>query len=127
MMYLAREEILSYNRSLISLFGGTYFQASDNVRNINSFEFLLDAPKWDLFYPDTFTKAAVYLFLIIKDHIFNDGNKRTAMMAAFLFLERNGTKVQTNPRRIVRYAKNIAGCRPSIQTISRWLRNISVS
>ena len=41
-------------------------------------------------YADTVEIAAAYLFYICKNHPFLDGNKRTAMMAAIVFLRLNG-------------------------------------
>ena len=41
-------------------------------------------------YRDIVEVAAAYLFYICKNHPFVDGNKRTAMMAAVVFLRLNG-------------------------------------
>lgn len=41
-------------------------------------------------YPNLFQKAAVYAHHIITGHIFLDGNKRTGLNCAILFLEFNG-------------------------------------
>ena len=41
-------------------------------------------------YADIVEIAAAYLFYICKNHPFVDGNKRTAMMAAIVFLRLNG-------------------------------------
>ncbi len=41
-------------------------------------------------YPTLFQKAAVYAHHIITGHIFLDGNKRTDLNCAILFLEFNG-------------------------------------
>ena len=41
-------------------------------------------------YPTLFQKAAVYAHHIITGHIFLDGNKRTDLHCAILFLEFNG-------------------------------------
>jgi death-on-curing protein len=41
-------------------------------------------------YADIVEIAAAYLFYICKNHPFLDGNKRTAMMAAIVFLRLNG-------------------------------------
>ena len=41
-------------------------------------------------YADIVEIAAAYLFYICKNHPFLDGNKRTAMMAAIVFLRFNG-------------------------------------
>ncbi|GIW25583.1 type II toxin-antitoxin system death-on-curing family toxin [Meiothermus sp.] len=42
------------------------------------------------FHPILATQAAAYLFHISQAHTFNDGNKRTAVLAALTFLELNG-------------------------------------
>jgi death-on-curing protein len=41
-------------------------------------------------YTDIVEVAAAYLFYICRNHPFLDGNKRTAMMAAIVFLRLNG-------------------------------------
>jgi death on curing protein len=41
-------------------------------------------------YADIIEVAAAYLFYVCKNHPFLDGNKRTAMMAAIVFLRLNG-------------------------------------
>ena len=43
-------------------------------------------------YADIVEVAAAYLFYICNNHPFLDGNKRTAMMAAIVFLRLNGIK-----------------------------------
>jgi death-on-curing protein len=43
-------------------------------------------------YADLVEVAAAYLFYICKNHPFIDGNKRTALMAALMFLRLNGLK-----------------------------------
>jgi death-on-curing protein len=131
MIYLTREDIISINKDMISSYGGIFYEGSWNINNDNSFEFLLKAPFQELFgvslYPNVFKKAASYLFYIIKDHIFCDGNKRTGMISAFTFLDNNGIEIREDitKDRIVNYAERIAGCKPNINNISRWLRNIS--
>jgi death-on-curing protein len=38
--------------------------------------------------------AAAYLFHIVKNHAFLDGNKRTALVAALVFLDINGVSLE---------------------------------
>jgi death-on-curing protein len=40
--------------------------------------------------------AAAYLFHIAKNHPFYDGNKRTGVVAAIVFLELNGLELKAN-------------------------------
>ena len=41
-------------------------------------------------YEDLVEVAAAYLFYLCRNHAFNDGNKRVAMVAAIVFLRLNG-------------------------------------
>lgn len=43
-----------------------------------------------------FDLAAIYLLAIARGHIFNDGNKRTALFITLLFLRRNGIEIPGN-------------------------------
>lgn len=47
-------------------------------------------------YPDLFTKAAALLDSLINDHPLVDGNKRTGITAASLFLWRNGHRLSAS-------------------------------
>ena len=128
MIYLEKTEILWINKTFILDKGGSYYEADDNVLNRNSFEFMIDAPKSILYgrelYEDVYKKAAVYPFLTINDHIFHDGNKRTGMMAAFLFLAKNGLRIKTivTSPMIVSYAEKITVRHLNIRRISNWLK-----
>ena len=116
---------------MILSFGGSYYEGISNIKNDNSFGYILSAPDQKIFgierYPSIFNKAAAYLFFIIKDHIFCDGNKRTGMIAAFTFLDLNGLEISRKVtwNRIVNYAERIASCKPTIEHISKWLKGIT--
>lgn len=43
-------------------------------------------------FADLVEVAAAYLFYLCRNHAFNDGNKRTAMTAAIVFLRLNGVE-----------------------------------
>jgi death on curing protein len=42
--------------------------------------------------------AAAYLFHIVQNHPFVDGNKRTGLICCLAFLELNGVETHTEPR-----------------------------
>lgn len=73
-------------------------------------------------YPTVFDKAAVYAHAIIFDHPFVDGNKRTAMVAAFVFLENNGFIATAKAGKIEKYAIEIVLKKYDVQTVSSWLK-----
>jgi len=117
---------------MILSFGGSYYEGISNIKNDNSFGYILFAPDQKIFgierYPNIYNKAAAYLFFIIKDHVFCDGNKRTGMIAAFTFLDLNGLEISRKVtwNRIVNYAERIAICKPTIEHISKWLKGITI-
>jgi len=43
--------------------------------------------------PTPFALAAAYAFGIVRNHPFVDGNKRTGLLAAYVFLRRNGWRL----------------------------------
>ena len=44
-------------------------------------------------HPDVFEMAAAYLFHLVQDHPFVDGNKRVGFHAAYTFLRLNGVRL----------------------------------
>jgi death-on-curing family protein len=52
-------------------------------------------------YPTLEEKAAMLLYLVVKNHAFVDGNKRIAAACFLLFLERNGLLYNSNGQTII--------------------------
>ncbi len=73
-------------------------------------------------YDTIFAKAAVYAHAIIFDHPFLDGNKRTAMTAAFIFLEDNGYTATAKAGEIETFAIEVVTKKFDIPTIAAWLK-----
>jgi len=48
-------------------------------------------------HPSVFEMAAAYLFHLARNHPFADGNKRTALMCALVFLGLNGQRLRADP------------------------------
>ncbi len=48
------------------------------------------------YYPTLADKAAALAFSLIKNHAFVDGNKRTGIMSAIVFLARNGFDIRAD-------------------------------
>ena len=57
---------------------------------------------------DLFILAAACLFGIAKNHPFIDGNKRTAWVAADLFLYFNGFSVEADPHEVIVFVLSVA-------------------
>jgi death on curing protein len=88
-LFLTLDEVLQLHASRIERYGG-----SDGVRDIGILESALATPQsgfgGQYFHPDAPQMAAAYLYHIVCNHPFVDGNKRTGLAAAIVFLEMNG-------------------------------------
>ena len=73
--------------------------------------------------PDVADLAAAYAFGLTKNHGFVDGNKRTAWIAARLFLAYNGYRLDFDPLDAVRLMEEVAAGVIAEAELSRWFRD----
>ena len=66
-------------------------------------------------------KAAVLLDSIANNHGFRDGNKRTAMAAAVLYLHNNDIEIQFTNEEYEEIMLHVVNDKPSIKEIKTWL------
>jgi death-on-curing protein len=88
--WLTREECLALHEMMLSQYGG-----SEGLRDDNMLESALAKPRHLFAYgkPAMEDLAASYVFGVVKNHPFIDGNKRTGFMLGAGFLERNGYRL----------------------------------
>jgi len=83
------EIVREIHREVLGAFGGL-----DGVRDAGLLESAVAAPQASSGgkspYADAIEIAAAYMFYLCRNHPFIDGNKRTAMTAAVVFLRLNG-------------------------------------
>jgi death-on-curing protein len=119
--YLTLEEILRLHFQVIEDYGGSH-----GVRDEGRIKSAAEAPKQEVFdteqYPEIWQKAAVYLRNIISDHPFVDGNKRTGVTAAAIFLIRNGYRLTAKPSEFEDFAVRVAVEKLSVEDIAAWLK-----
>ena len=91
-LLLALDEVLAIHRDQIERYGGC-----DGIRDIALLSSAVAMPGAGFgevaFRVDLFEMAAAYLFHIARNHPFVDGNKRTALAAALVFLDLNGIRI----------------------------------
>lgn len=58
-------------------------------------------------------KSGMLFYLLVKNHPFQNGNKRIAVMCLLYFLYKNGKWLSISNDRLYRFAKHVAGSRPS--------------
>jgi death on curing protein len=78
-------------------------------------------------YPDLFSKAAALLESLIGNHAFVDGNKRTAITTAGLFLRLNGYRLTTSNQELENFTLQCAQNLVSLDQMIRWFTNKSES
>ena len=72
--------------------------------------------------PDVFELAASYGVGLAKNHPFGDGNKRSAFVAAELFLVLNGWQLNASDEACVMVMLSLAGGEIDEPALSTWLR-----
>jgi death on curing protein len=75
-------------------------------------------------YTDLIDIAAAYLFYICRNHPFLDGNKRTAMMSAIVFLRLNGIDPAPDSGRWERLMLDVAANKIDRQETTERLRKL---
>lgn len=108
--YLSVEEVITMHDTFLQEFGGL-----PGIRDINLLMSAVETPKSRMFgqdlHPTIYDKAAAYLYHIVCNHPFNDGNKRTGFGAALLFLKANSISIKFNKKKyenlVVEVAKGV--------------------
>ncbi len=98
--FLTVDEVLRAHRSLIDVYGGSH-----GLRDEGLFRSALAMPEaWfggQYLHGDLFEMAAAYLFHLVQNHPFLDGNKRIGATAAVLFLGMNHIRIEADEAGLV--------------------------
>lgn len=90
--FLSTEDALQVHAQQLSRFGG-----AEGLRDKSLLEYALAQPQASFggkyLYGTVYEMAAAYLFHIVSNHPFIDGNKRGGLLCAITFLEINGIEV----------------------------------
>jgi death-on-curing protein len=73
-------------------------------------------------YPDIFHKAAALMESLARNHPFVDGNKRTAITSAGVFLGLNGYALNAGQKELERFALSLATGEASFDSAVAWFR-----
>lgn len=120
--FLAVEDILLLHSDQIDLYGGEH-----GVRDMGLLESAVAQPqamfKGEFLHHDLFQMAAAYLFHIVQNHPFIDGNKRTGIVAALAFLDINGIKLDAIEGSLYGLVMSVACGRACKQEIAEFFRS----
>ena len=116
--WLTLTAVKTIHDQLITAFGG-----SSGVRDEGLLESALARPKQIVAYGDpTFARlAAAYAFGIARNHPFVDGNKRTALMAAYVFLRINGHRLAVSEVEAVAVIRDLAAGDLDEDALAIWI------
>jgi death-on-curing protein len=117
--WLTREECLGLHEMMLSQYGG-----SEGLRDDNLLESALAKPRQLFAYgkPTMPDLAASYVFGVVKNHPFIDGNKRTGFMLGAGFLERNGYEFHANEAEAAVRTLALAAGEMSEKEYAAWLK-----
>lgn len=105
--FLTLDEVLALHADQIGRYGGAL-----GVRDLALLQSALAVPRatfaGDFLHATIHEMAAAYLFHIVKNHPFVDGNKRTGLIAAIAFLGLNGKMLEADPGELVAIVLGVA-------------------
>ena len=122
MRYLTIDEIFAIHDRAIREYGG-----SPELLDLGRLEATLAVPRQTMFgeelYPDIFSKAAILFYLLIKNHPFVDGNKRTAFLALMRFLNINGYSLNATNDELYQFTIDVASSVSTKEEVEMWIRD----
>ena len=122
-IFLNLTEVLEIHKIQIELYGGQY-----GVRDLGLLQSALAQPEASFggqwLHDDIYVMASAYAFHICQNHPFFDGNKRTALASALVFLELNSISLD-DPKNILLDAMlNMAKGQLSKQQLAEILKKL---
>lgn len=92
-LFLDVEDVIEIHSTQLAVFGG-----SDGLRDRGLLESAVGQAQisfgGEFVHAGLFAMAAAYLFHIVSNHAFVDGNKRAGLLAAVVFLDINGIRIE---------------------------------
>ncbi len=117
--WVRRETVLALHDILVTGFGGP-----PGIRDEALLDSALARPQQMFHYDeaDLYTLATAYIYSLLKNHPFIDGNKRTALMTGFVFLARNGKSLQAPEAETTQAILDLTASQMTESEFSQWLK-----
>jgi death-on-curing protein len=118
-VWIDRDIVLAIHDALLHEFGG-----AAGFRDETLLDSALARPQNLFLYesPDLFSLAASYMFGIVRNHPFVDGNKRTGFVVGGIFLERNGKVLVASEEETTAVMFAFAEKKIKEEELAAWLR-----
>ena len=125
-LFLTLDEVLAIHADQIRRHGGR-----TGLRDLGSLQSAFGMPETtfegEFLHGTLFEMAAAYLFHIARNHPFADGNKRTPLMCALVFLGLNGWRLEADSEALYELVDGVAGGSVDKADVAVFLRQNSVS
>jgi death on curing protein len=127
MKYLSKSQIIAINKHQVDVYGGTFVHPF-NFLNESNLDYLIEMVEAEIFgqplYPEVYQKAGLYMFNIICNHIFQDGNKRTGLQVALIFLEATGFQLseKVTDDGLIQFTTAVASAQHSLEEVQKWFK-----
>ncbi len=123
-VFLTLTETIEIHEYQIRHFGGT-----DGLRSLDLLKSAVGMPastfNGNYLHPTIPDMATAYLFHIVENHPFLDGNKRVGTMSALIFLELNGYDFDASDKELTEVVLQVAGGKMSKDGLSLFFRQYS--
>ena len=122
MKYLTPQNVIQIHFEIVEETGG-----SQGLRDLGLLESAVLRPQATFggkdLYKTLVLKAAAFIHSLLLNHVFVDGNKRTATISMIEFLILNGKKFEAENKEIVKFALWVENKKPPIEEIAAWIKN----
>ncbi len=119
--FLQLEEVLVIHTTMIRVGGGT-----PGLRDALLLHAAVERPKATFngvyLYTSLEQMAGALFQSLLKNHVFLDGNKRTAFFCMLRFLQQNGVEIQVSNQEVIEFVIDAETSSFSTQQISDWLK-----
>jgi death-on-curing protein len=119
--FLSLAEVLEIHRDQIDRYGG-----SPGIRDMGLLLSALAVPAvtfgGSFLHADLFEMAAAYLFHIVRNHPFIDGNKRTGAVAALVFFSLNDIEIEADEDSFEKMVLAVAADKADKRAVTEFFR-----
>ena len=119
-----KEIILAFHQDQLDLYGG-----KPGIRDEKLLESALGQPQvgfeGEYVHKDLFHVAAAYGFHLCQNHPFYDGNKRTALIAIYMFLYVNGYQIKADMKSLFAIMMDLANVKVKKEELAEYLKKHS--
>jgi len=120
-VFLSLAEVLEIHRDQVERYGG-----HTGIRDLGLLQSALAMPAAGFggkyLHSDLIEMSAAYLFHIVQNHPFVNGNKRTGTVAAIVFLSLNAIELQADETQLEKLVFDVAKGKAGKSTVADFLR-----